>query len=172
MNIDKVKLDEGISVDYSTLLESFRISSVDDPSSEFYSAAGKLISQALQLFGLSGIRTSLQSVEISHGENPGSRITLKAPTADGGMAKIVCPKVDRKPLKDWERGGELVDHPQNHYNEALDAFIAQAESYVRGKRLQMSLFDSQQVEAEADGDDGYSDDMDSVADRVMAFPGR
>lgn len=168
MNIDKVKLDHGIVVDYSTINESFRIDTGDEPKMELFAAAGRLIYAGLMLFGFSGMQASLHMVEVSHGEEPGSKLTLRVQTTNGEKAKIVCPKVDRAGMVDWSKGGERIDHPQNDYNDALEGFLLHVEEFVRGKRLQMALpFDAAQEDAEGEDSEGQA-----VADRVMAFPGR
>ena len=164
MKIDKVKLDDGICIDYSMYSESFRIDTGEDPKSSLYAAAGKLVLTALRLFGLQ-LNAGLFKVECSYGDEPGSKLILLIHTNTGDKAKVQLPKVESEELIDYTTGLPQ-QHPQNDYNKALEEFLAEVSQFLEGKRLQMALsFDSVPAEDEDDGEK----EGPVAADRVVNF---
>ena len=168
MSIDKFKFDgDQVTVGFSNIFESFRISTNDEPKSELFAAARMVVHQALFLFGLENVRASLACIEFSNGDDAGTKVLLKIPTMTGDYAKLQCPKVSSRDVVDHETG-ERSETPQNAFNDAVDEFIVQAEEFVRGKRQQMSLPFGGDMDA---GEPVVNERMErSVADRITAFP--
>ena len=140
MTIDKLKLDGGaITVDYSGLAESFRISTMDEAKASLYQAAADVAILARVALGLVTERAGFHTIAFSNGDKPGSRVILTIPTLAGDPAKLACPKIDATTVKDFETGAVIKDHPQNLYNDAVQHLLEETKDFVMGKRLQMAL---------------------------------
>jgi hypothetical protein len=138
VTIDKLKLEHGaITVDYSGLLESFRIVTMDEAQAGLYQAAANVAILGRLALGMVVEGAGFVSIDFSHGDEPGSKLSLSMPTYVGDPAKISCPKISAAPVR--ENGEVIEDHPRNLYNSAVEILEAEIVSFVKGKRLQMAL---------------------------------
>jgi hypothetical protein len=136
IKIDKLKIEGSeIVVEYSSLLESFRIVTTDEPKVELYQAAANvaILGREYLVLPIGGFL----SIAFSHGDEPGSRLVLIAPTTEQN-AKIACPKISLDEVRDAHLV-RIENHPRNIYNAAVTELIRQTVDFVNGKRLQMSL---------------------------------
>jgi hypothetical protein len=138
MTIDKLKLEHGaITVDYSGLMESFRIVTCDEAQTDLYTAAANVAILGRLALGMVIERAGFVSIDFSHGDDPGTKLALSMPTFAGDPAKITCPKISAAEVR---KDGEVIeDHPQNLYNKAAEILEQQIVEFVKGKRLQMAL---------------------------------
>lgn len=166
MKIEKVKIFRGsITVDFSNYHESFRISTDDDPSGDLLASSQNVVHAALVVHGLSGVACKFNTVEISHGEEPGARMTLDVPTQTGEFARIVLPKLSTYQIIDWKNGGVPKVCPQNDFISVFEVFLQFVKEFVHGKRMQMALpFDG--VEEKEEKPSGLHA---IAADRVLEF---
>lgn len=155
MTIDKLKIEGGqITVDYSGLMESFRISTADEAKPSLYTAAADVAVLARVALGIIVERAGFVAISLSHGDNPGSRIVLSVPTLAGDPAKIACPKIDAATEVDFQTGVVIEGHPRNVYNRAVEILEKEIVAFVMGKRAQMALpFDEtpEEREVQAEG---------------------
>ncbi len=163
MTIDKLKIDGGqITVDYSGLMESFRISTSDEAKPSLYTAAADVAVLARVALGIIVEGAGFVAISLSHGDNPGSRIVLSVPTLAGDTAKIACPKIDAATEVDFQTGVVIEGHPRNVYNRAVELLEKEIVAFVKGKRAQMALpFDETPEERE----------VQREVEKVLAFGG-
>lgn len=180
MTIDRLKLEHGwITVDYSGLLESFSITTKDEPKASLFAAAANVAILARIALGVTIERAGFVAIIFSRGDEPGSRLVLSIPTLTGDPIKLACPKISEAPVKNHETGFEIEGHPQNVYNAAVLVLETEIVEFVKGKRLQMALpFDmipeDRKLRADVDkllGDDASIETRDSES-RVLDFAGR
>jgi len=140
VNIDKLKIDGSIiTVDYSALMESFRISTCDEAKPSLYQAAADVAILARVNLCLKIEGAGFFAIAFSNGDKPGTRLILSVPTATGDLAKVACPKLDRGEMHDFEKGIVIEDHSKTIYEKAVVKLLEEISDFVMGKRLQMAL---------------------------------
>ena len=140
MTVEKLKIDHGqITIDYSVLLDSFRISTADKAPTSLYSAAADVAILARIVLCLNIEGAGFHTIAFSNGDRPATRLILTVATAENDPAKIACPKIDRGEVIDFEKGIVVQEHPKTVYEHAVQALETEIKEFVKGKRLQMAL---------------------------------
>ena len=140
MTIDKLKIEHGeILVDYTGILESFRIATNDEAQPGLYAAAANVAILARLALGVVTEQAGFVAIVFSRGDRPGTRVLLSMPTLAGDPAKIALPKIDAAMVVDHVTGLAIEGHPQNVYNAAVLRLEKEIIEFVKGKRAQMAL---------------------------------
>ena len=110
MTIDKLKIEGGqITVDYSGLMESFRISTSDEAKPSLYTAAANVAVLARVALGIIVERAGFVAIYLSHGDNPGSRIVLSVPTLGEIPRRLRARRSTPRPRSTFRRGSSSKD---------------------------------------------------------------
>lgn len=156
---------DGLRVEYSNLVDIFRITTRDEPRSELFAAEQNILRHALDYFGLLGIGCSLRSVKWSTGAEPGTRIELNVTTASNEIARMVLPKIDKRIVYDSPESELPADCAKNWYLGHLEVFEKEVAEFVKGKKAQLALpFEMEAAEDEPESDD---DETDGSGRRVI-----
>jgi len=162
--------DGGIVVEYDNGADVVRLTTMDQPREDLLQAEQNILRFAMDHFGITGIACSLRSIDISHGDNAGTKLTLNIPTHTGDRARLVMPKISDHVVVD--KKGEPVDCPKNYYLGHLEVFEKEVTEFIKGKKAQLALpFDDLQ-DADEDGDgeeEGSRGDLGAAAVEFVAL---
>jgi len=157
---------DGLRVEYSNLVDIFRITTRDEPRSELLQQEQNILRFALDYFGLSGVACSLRSLKWSTGAEPGTRMELNVSTASGELARMILPKIDKRVVYESEESEEPADCAKNWYLGHLELFEKEVEEFIKGKKAQLALPFEEALAEEHESD---SDETDGAGRRVVAF---
>jgi hypothetical protein len=137
MNVNKFRIDGGsVAVEYTEGSDLFKIETGDEPRAELLAAAVATVALA-QAALATEFDATFREITISHGSEPGSRITLTMPCYSDSV-RIGLPRISSHPVRDGE--GELIPgHPRNQYNEQAERFVEEIKGFIQGKRQQLAL---------------------------------
>jgi hypothetical protein len=134
---------DGLRVEYSNLIDIYRITTRDEPRSELFQQQQNILRFALDYFGLQGLACNLKSIKWATGPEPGTRIELNVSTLSGDYARLVLPKIDNRVVVD-EKTEEPVLCAKNWYLGALELFGNEVVEFIKGKKAQLALpFDTE-----------------------------
>ena len=151
MNVKKFKMNGGLNtVEYESGGNVIKLATPDKPEKSLLQAMTAFVSTALGHFG-SVTSAAFYSLSISGSDNTTSQMEVDIPTKYlGNNARVKFPAVSCSAIYD-KNGDVKVDHPQNIYNAALEAFVEQIVRFASGNRSQAELpFDDEESHAVAD----------------------
>jgi hypothetical protein len=141
-------------VEYETEREEMTIATMDRPEKNCFAAMAQFVQAAIKFHGAVKEGT-FYSIAVTNGDDPVSHLTLDIPTNYlGQYARVALPPVSRDTVYDKSMEPDR-EHPQNIYNEVLNAFIETIEQFAAGRREQWEL--------------PFEDEEPAAADKIKQF---